>query len=81
VPQQVIARQELELWLSQRVKFHTEHREDLRTVLKKYVNCGKPVDNAAEDAVPTSSWNETAEDVKRIAAELMPVADVLAGQG
>jgi hypothetical protein len=55
VPQQVIARQELELWLSQRVKLHAEHREDLRIVLKTYVNGSKPMDDAAEDTVLTST--------------------------
>ena len=58
---------DLEKLLASRVKFHAEHREDLRTALKTYLNNGKPVikDGSGGVAAAEASlddWNDTLEE-------------------
>ena len=58
---------DLEKLLASRVKFHAEHREDLRTALKTYLNNGKPVieDDSGGVAAAGASlddWNDTLEE-------------------
>ena len=55
---------DLEKLLASRVKFHAEHREDLRTALKTYLNNGKPVieDGGGGVTASVDDWNDTLED-------------------
>ena len=55
---------DLEKLLASSVKFHAEHRDDLRTALKTYLNNGKPVieDGSGGVAASVDDWNETLED-------------------
>ena len=64
---QVIPKTDLEAWLADRVKFHAVpgNREVLKTVLKTYLNGGKPVPPPGTEpaaAAPVSSWNDTLDD-------------------
>ena len=56
----MIPKQELETFLAGRVKFHAEHREVLRTVLKTYLNGGVPVPEGAADVVV--NWDDTLDE-------------------
>jgi hypothetical protein len=62
VLQQVFAKVELEQHLAGQVKFHTEHREELRTALKTYLNKGQAVLDYAGGGAAGVSWNDTLED-------------------
>ena len=58
---------DLEKMLANRVKFHAEHREDLRTALKTYLNNGKPVIEDGSGGVAAAGaslddWNDTLEE-------------------
>ena len=54
----------LENMLANRVKFHAEHREDLRTALKTYLNNGKPVieDGGGGVTASVDDWNDTLDE-------------------
>ena len=66
MPQQVIPKLELEKLLAGRVKFHAEHQEVLKTVLKTYLNSCKPVpEGATSSGVPVDvvlNWNDTLDE-------------------
>ena len=66
MPPQLIPKQELEKLLAGRVKFHAEHQEVLRTVLKTYLNGSIPVPEGsskdAGDASVVVNWNETLDE-------------------
>ena len=55
---------ELEAWLAERVKYHAvpAHREALKTVLKTYLNGGKPVPVARPEQPAAAVWDDTLDD-------------------
>ena len=59
---QVFPKAELEQHLAGRVKFHAEHREELRTALKTYLNHGKPVPDDGGKKAAVTTWNDTLEE-------------------
>jgi hypothetical protein len=59
---QVFPKAELEQHLAGRVKFHAEHREELRTALKTYLNHGQPVTDDGGTAPAVLTWNDTLEE-------------------
>ncbi len=46
------------------VKFHAEHREELRTALKTYLNHGQPVPDDVGGGAAVTTWNDTLEEVR-----------------
>ena len=64
MPPQVIPKEELAKLLAGRVKFHAEHREELRTALKTYLNNGKPVieDGGGGVTASVDDWNDTLDE-------------------
>ena len=60
--QQVFPKAELEQHLAGQVKFHAEHREELRTALKTYLNKGQAVLDDAGAAAAAVAWNDTLEE-------------------
>ena len=60
VPPQVIPKDELDSLLANRVKFHAQHREVLKTALKTYLNGGVPVPEGAADVVV--NWDDTLDE-------------------
>ena len=61
MPPQVIPKPELEKLLAGRVKFHAEHREVLKAVLKTYLNGSVPVPEGAGggSADVVVKWDDT----------------------
>ena len=62
VLQQVFPKAELEQHLAGRVKFHAEHREELRTALKTYLNHGQPVPDYVGGGAAVMTGNDTPEE-------------------
>ena len=64
MPPQVIPKDELDSLLANRVKFHAQHREVLKTALKTYLNGGVPVPEGAggRSADVVVNWNDTLDE-------------------
>ena len=58
---QVVTKPELEVWLFERIEFHSvpANREALFEVLKTHINGGQPVEPQAS---VTTTWVETIDD-------------------
>ena len=59
---QVFPKAELEQHLAGRVKLHAQHREELRTALKTYLNHGQPVLDEVGGGAAVMTWNDTLEE-------------------
>ena len=64
VLQQKFPKADLEKMLASRVKYHAEHRDELRQALKTYLNNDQPVieDGSGGCAARGDDWNDTLEE-------------------